>query len=195
MRDVCFLNISDRRPVPWQVPRIGTRTSKSGRHYRFTTRNKDLETWQECVARHAREKMAEDAPATGPLVVTAQFNYSTAEDDSYGRLVYPRVIWNPKKNAYVKKGRAIADTDNLFKASIDALQGICFGNDGQICIAVANRRWWPTDGAIITITELDPTETDFDAATCIVWALGYRDEYEPPGRTAPALPPAGCVRQ
>jgi Holliday junction resolvase RusA-like endonuclease len=144
-------------PAPWSTPTVGNRTSRSGKRYRFTTRDRSLTFWQQYVRVHARQAMAGRRPTTAPLFVQATFHFR-GDEGAAGNFAVPAVTYNYSKGIHVKSG-SLPDVDNLTKAAMDALQEIVFGNDAQVCQVLASRRYGTFDGATIRIFEIDGATT------------------------------------
>lgn len=160
MKLVAKFPVLGMTPVPWSVPNIGNATNKAGKRYRFTTRNKELESWQAYVKSVAEDYMADGGRAIslGPLFAKAAFGFRADDPALVGKPWAPAISWNEKKGKWVKKGGACPDCDNLFKSTMDALHGVVFGDDAQVCVQGSSRRWQKQEGVYISIWEFDEDE-------------------------------------
>jgi Holliday junction resolvase RusA-like endonuclease len=150
------MHLHDLKPVAWSVPNIGTGTKKDGTSYRFTTRNKHLDNWQRKLHEAAAARMKDGGQEIylGPLSALVEFQFATECQADWGKPLCPKVVWDAKRKIYVKKGKNIPDADNLAKAALDALQGVCFGNDGQICLLEVRRAWAVHDGVWLCLDKI-----------------------------------------
>jgi Holliday junction resolvase RusA-like endonuclease len=149
-------------PVPWSAPQVFMKARKGGGDkYKSALRNPELEFWQGLVRAHAEEAMADAgrAPTTRPLLVTLSFFRATDDEDLYDTWWTQDVAWRDgkgdKPGAYAKLGAVAPDVDNLAKAALDAMQGVVFGNDAQVCALGVRRLYGPTAGLIAVACELD----------------------------------------
>ena len=98
-----------------------------------------IHAYKEAVRLSAKIAMAGQAPVEGPVLVTVLFRFA-----------------RPKSHA--KAGRADdnhkqkPDLDNLCKAVLDALNGICWADDSQVCQIRAGKAW-RTEGQTIVLVD------------------------------------------
>lgn len=152
------------RPVPWSAPQVFMKSRKGGgSKYKSALRNPDLTDWQAYVRLHAEAAMLahEVALTTGPVLANLTFRRATDDPDLHGRCWFHGVEWrqgkDDKPGEYVKMGETVPDADNLAKGTLDALQGVVFGNDVQVCILTVARLYGAADACEIMIHTLDDT--------------------------------------
>lgn len=63
--------------------------------------------------------------------------------------------WTKKKKESAKWHISKPDTDNLIKAIKDALNGVAYKDDSQVCIVYASKRYSQRQGIKIEIEEID----------------------------------------
>jgi Holliday junction resolvase RusA-like endonuclease len=146
-------------PTAWCTPTFGTRLTKTGRKYRFAEKNPRLQTWQELVNLRARQAMSElkkKAPLLGPTGLRLDFTRQAPSEEAIGKPWVPEIGWSQNLQRWVKVGAGhnVPDLTNLFKGTEDALQEVCFGNDGQACFTWASRLYAATSGVTVTLYEL-----------------------------------------
>lgn len=165
MKILLQFSIAGVPPVPWSPPQVFMKARKGGDKYKSALRNPDLAFWQGYVRSVAEDEMraAGRAPSLAPLAARLVFLRRTTEDDLLGKWWCPKVAWRDgkgdKPGAYVKTGEAVPDGDNLAKATLDAMEGVAFGNDVQVCHLRVARLYAPYDGCTVEIAELDDADT------------------------------------
>jgi Holliday junction resolvase RusA-like endonuclease len=127
---ICRFALTGYRPIPWKATVVGTQHTRTGKRYRFVTKDPTLVAWQEVVALHARLAMAGRRPYEGAVELRMDFTL--------------RPI----------KGRMTPDTCNLTKSTEDALQGIVIADDRQVVSLVAARWEGREEGAVIEVRAL-----------------------------------------
>lgn len=110
-------------PVPQDRPRHATRKKKGGGTFIATFDTNRSKEWKKTIADHAKKIGVQPFPAGLPLALTVQF-----------------YLDRPKT---VKRRHPTAkpDLDNLTKAVQDALNGIAYMDDSQICIVHAAKHY------------------------------------------------------
>ena len=105
----------------------------------YIPKDHPIHAYKEAVRLSAKVAMAGLAPVDGPVLVTVLFRFA-----------------RPKSHA--KAGRADdnhkqkPDLDNLAKAVLDALNGICWADDSQVCQIRASKAW-RTEGQTIVLVD------------------------------------------
>lgn len=155
MTPLLRVDLACLQPVPWSSPQLYMKTTKAGKRYKSAARNPEMERWQAYVKIHAEEAMAGRPPALGPLFASITFFRRTDNPELSGKVWFNGVEWSESKDAYVKKGETVPDVDNLAKSTLDAMQGIAFGNDVQVCALCVSRLYAAHDGAKIIINVLE----------------------------------------
>jgi Holliday junction resolvase RusA-like endonuclease len=141
--------------VPWSVPEIGNGRTKTGRKFRFTTRNKALDEWQSFVRAEAGKAM-KGRICLGPVMLRIDFFRRTPPGARHGQLWQVPVTWNDDKQKFTKDGKAAPDLVNLFKGTEDAMENVIYGNDVQTCILFSRRLYGPLDGIVAEVFEIQP---------------------------------------
>jgi Holliday junction resolvase RusA-like endonuclease len=154
MDPIASFDVACLKPVPWSTPQVFMKTTGAGRRYKSAARNPELETWQSYVKLHAEEAMGDRPPVLGPLRVDLVFYRQTDDPELVGSEWFNGVAWSEKKETYVKTGETVPDVDNLAKGVLDAMQGVVFGNDVQVCVLETSRLFWSYDGVSVRVHEL-----------------------------------------
>lgn len=119
------------KPQRWKRPEQVT--LRSGRTMRYT--DPDVRAYTERVAWEAKRLWGSAPPWTGPVVVSMVAVFAIPES------------WPAKTKQAAAEGRVMhiadPDIDQLIKALLDALRGIVFVDDNQICgfIAPVSKRY------------------------------------------------------
>lgn len=106
---------------------------------------KRMAQWRDDIRIAAKEAMGERAPFTGGIRLFVEFALlppkTTIKKSEWGWL------------AHTKK----PDVDKLFRALGDALTGIVWRDDSQVCVSAINKvyAWDGRTGAMVDIEELD----------------------------------------
>ena len=98
--------------------------------------------YKQAVQLAAKVAMAGLAPVNGPVLVTVLFRFGRPKSHSKAARLDDNHTQKP-------------DLDNLCKAVLDALNGICWADDSQVCQIRASKAW-RTEGQTIVI--IDPPE-------------------------------------
>jgi len=120
------------RPTPKGRPRTAVRGGRAIIYTPETTAK-----FEKAVAQYARLKVKN--MLSGPLTAILEFHF------------IPPKSWSEKKKAQAFDHVIKPDLDNLEKSVLDALEGICFENDSQICRKSSSKRYGSTDQIIVTI--------------------------------------------
>lgn len=131
--------------VPIAQPRA--RASTFGGHVRIYTPTKHPVTAFKATVRMAFQQAYQGPPLTGPLRCSLTFVFPRPQAMIWKKREMPRV-WHPKK----------PDRDNCDKAVMDALKGIAWIDDAQVCAGeilkfIASGDEQPH--VVITLEELD----------------------------------------
>jgi Holliday junction resolvase RusA-like endonuclease len=163
MKTVVHFKVFCLKPVPWSAPQVYMKERKGGgSRYKSAARNPECEAWQAYVKLHAEEAMqlAEATITLKPVLASVTFFRRTEDPELLGKWWFNGVAWKAGKDGkpgeYVKTGETVPDADNLAKATLDALQGVVFGNDVQVCVLMASRFYASYDGCEVIISELEP---------------------------------------
>ena len=128
------------RPTPKGRPRTAVRGGRAVIYTPETTAK-----FEKAVAQYARLQVQN--MLTGPLTAILEFHF------------IPPKSWSKKKKSAAFDHAIKPDLDNLEKSVLDALEGICFENDSQICRKSSSKRYGSTDQIIVTI--LSQTANEF----------------------------------
>ena len=99
-----------------------------------------IHAYKEAIQLAAKIAMAGRAPVEGPVLVTVLFRFGRPKSHSKAA----RSNDNHKQKP---------DLDNLCKAVLDALNGICWTDDSQVCQIRASKAW-RTEGQTIVVIDL-----------------------------------------
>lgn len=145
MKSITFTVYGDPVPQPRQryrvvVPKVGKPFATN-----YTPANDPVNLWKTQI-QWAVQPMKPPAPFAGPVLMDVEFylhrpDYMMAAKFSPGRVYH------------YSRG----DLDNLFKAVADALNKICYNDDGQICDQRTTKFYTEKSGkarAVILIQEL-----------------------------------------
>ena len=99
-----------------------------------------IHAYKEAVRLSARVAMAGLAPAEGPVLVTILFRFARPKSHTKAARLDDNHTQKP-------------DLDNLAKACLDALNGICWADDSQVCQIRASKAW-RTEGQTIVVIDL-----------------------------------------
>jgi Holliday junction resolvase RusA-like endonuclease len=116
-------------PFSWQRPVHAT--TANGRHYVYNPSRPDQQTFNAAVTARLQPGWT---PLTGPVEVLIDFVY--ADMDRRGQYGGP------------------GDIDNLMKFVFDALNGLLYNDDVQICRVVATKRFGRMARTNLTVREL-----------------------------------------
>lgn len=162
MKPVVRIKVFCLKPVPWSAPQVFMKERKGGgSRYKSAARNPECELWQSYVKLHAEEAMKEGGIAltTRPLLASITFFRRTENPELLGKWWFNGVEWREgkagKPGEWVKLGETVPDADNLAKATLDAMQGVVFGNDVQVCVLMVTRLYASFDGCEAIISELE----------------------------------------
>ena len=93
--------------------------------------------YKKTIAQIAKLRMGSTPPTTKPLIVRLWFEYATAKKQSMGAFKTTR-----------------PDIDNLLKGFLDALNGIVWQDDAQICRISASKNYGEKDAIYLEIEEI-----------------------------------------
>ena len=99
-----------------------------------------IHAYKEAIQLAAKVAMAGLAPVEGPVLVTVLFRFARPKSHSKAA----RIDHNHRQKP---------DLDNLCKAVLDALNGICWADDSQVCQIRASKAW-RTEGQTIVVIDL-----------------------------------------
>jgi Holliday junction resolvase RusA-like endonuclease len=118
------------------------RTLKTGHTYTPKTTQTAEGKVLECYLRDYR-----DAPViTGPVWLAIGI-----------RFAYPK-SWSKKRVAATKYHVSRPDADNIVKLVTDALNGVAYNDDSQICEVRVSKWYAPEDGMFVCVEEVTPEE-------------------------------------
>jgi len=127
-------------PVPWSSPKLNTRTGrwyKAGRH----AGSRDPGAWQAAVEFRGKQAMRGLAPLEGPVWLQVTFWLPRPKAHHVaGDPRRPLKAWAPRW--HTRK----PDRDNLVKAVQDALNGVAWRDDSQVCTGAIHKRYADTRG-------------------------------------------------
>jgi Holliday junction resolvase RusA-like endonuclease len=139
------------RCVPWSMP--DPVITKGGKR-KFVLKDPALTAWQEHVADAARVAMFAEPIVLGPVMLSIEFYRATPYGSTPGD--WWSVNVEERGGRFVKPGRPQPDLTNLLKGTEDAIAGVVFGNDAQVCEIRTTRVYGPQDGVRITVHALEP---------------------------------------
>ena len=96
--------------------------------------------YKQAIQLAGKVAMAGQAPVDGPVLVTVLFRFARPKSHSKAARADDNHAQKP-------------DLDNLCKAVLDALNGICWADDSQVCQIRASKAW-RTEGQTIVIIDL-----------------------------------------
>ena len=101
--------------------------------------------WREDIRHAAREAMDERPPFAGPIRLMCEF-----------RLPYPASSIRKYQFGWLPHTKK-PDVDKLFRMVADAMTGIVWRDDAQVCFSAINKvyAWDGKTGAIIDVDEID----------------------------------------
>lgn len=140
------IEIRGHEPIPWSA---GTHSRWGG-----TIPNTRMVGWQARVADAARTAFGPFQPWTEPLALSVRFFLKRAMPNkkAEGGLSCPVFTWDEVCLRHAIKGKA-SDLTNLIKAAEDAIEGIVFVNDAQVCgHGVCHKVWSVNPGMILTLS-------------------------------------------
>ena len=106
----------------------------------YIPKDHPIHAYKEAIQLAAKIAMAGRAPVEGPVLVTVLFRFGRPKSHSKAA----RSNDNHKQKP---------DLDNLCKAVLDALNGICWTDDSQVCQIRASKAW-RTEGQTIVLIDL-----------------------------------------
>ena len=124
-------------PVAQPRHKIATR---GGFAKAYIPKDHPIHGYKQAVQLAARVAMGGRAPVDGPVLVTILFRFGRPKSHSKAA----RIDDNHKQKP---------DLDNLTKAVLDALNGICWADDSQVCQIRASKAW-RTESQTIVIIDL-----------------------------------------
>ena len=127
-------------PVAQPRPQISTR---GGFARAFVPRVHPIYVYRDAIQLAAKVAMAGQAPVEGPVLVTVLFRFGRPKSHTKAA----RLDDNHKQKP---------DLDNLCKAVLDALNGICWADDSQVCQIRASKAW-RTEGQTIVLVDRPET--------------------------------------
>jgi Holliday junction resolvase RusA-like endonuclease len=141
-------SVIGHEPVPWSAPHVS--------RYGGSTPNKRLVAWKTLIAAIAHQEFGPYAPWEGPIGFSATFLLKRGmPKHASGLYACPSVTFNETYSTNKLKHKG-SDLTNLIKAAEDALQGIVFVNDAQVCEHPGCKSLWNSvPGVQITISRLD----------------------------------------
>jgi len=109
--------------------------------------------WREDIRHAAREAMDERPPFAGPIRLMCEF-----------RLPYPASSIRKYQFGWLPHTKK-PDVDKLFRMVADAMTGIVWRDDAQVCFSAINKvyAWDGKTGAIIDVDEIDEQSARFFA--------------------------------
>ena len=124
--------IFDRRPMPAPRPRVSM----------FGTHNKKAYTnYKKALALVAATKIKK--PLAGPVKMRLVFQFKKPKN------------WPKKKREAAFWHTQRPDADNLEKTVKDALNGIAYGDDSQVCVVDKIKIWGEEDMVLIELEEIE----------------------------------------
>ena len=106
----------------------------------YISKDHPIHAYKQAIQLEAKVAMAGLASVEGPVLVTAMFRFGRPKSHTKAA----RIDDNHKQKP---------DLDNLVKAVLDALNGICWADDSQVCQIRASKAW-RTEGQTIVVIDL-----------------------------------------
>lgn len=112
----------------------------------MTEASKHLKPWRTQIAAAAREQMGDAAPVHDPVHVTLHFTFPR-----------PKSHYGTGKNAGVLKPGSVywhatkPDADKLARAILDALTGVVYRDDSQVCLLTAGKSYGESPSARVEV--------------------------------------------
>ena len=78
----------------------------------------------------------------GPVIIDLEFNFKKPKS------------WSKKKKAEADWHTSKPDMDNLEKSVLDALNGIAYKDDSQVCKVTKEKKWAEEDAIFISVKRL-----------------------------------------
>lgn len=141
------------KPVPQPRPRAQIRWISGKPVPHIYTPDADVVPWRKSVAFVASGAF-KYAPLEGPLRLCLAFILPRLEKHFNTTKTYGRRLRTDAPSWHAQKEQG--DSDNLAKAVMDALNGVLFVDDGQVCQLYVEKRWsavGETTGVRIVLTE------------------------------------------
>lgn len=110
-----------------------------------TTSRAKMGQWREDVRHEAQRSMGERPPFMGAIRLFVEFN-----------LMPPRTTIRKYQWGWLPHTRK-PDVDKLLRAVCDALTGVVWRDDAQVCVVAMNKHyaWDGITGCIVTVNEID----------------------------------------
>ena len=124
-------------PVAQPRHKIATRGKFA---HAYIPKDHSIHAYKQALQMFARIAMAGRTPVDGPVLVTILFRFARPKSHT-------------KAARLDDNHRQKPDLDNLAKAVLDALNGICWLDDSQVCQIRASKAW-RTEGQTIVIIDL-----------------------------------------
>jgi Holliday junction resolvase RusA-like endonuclease len=118
------------RPKPAPRPRV----TRNG-----TYNNEDYTEWKNGLKLLAKTRFKN--PITTPVSMKIEFFYEIPKS------------WSKKKKENAKWHTSKPDIDNLVKSILDALNGVAFNDDSQVCMIQARKQYAAFNGVKVEIYE------------------------------------------
>jgi crossover junction endodeoxyribonuclease RusA len=125
-------------------PKGSTRAFVVKGHAVTTSSNRNLKTWELRIAHEAQAKVPEGF-CDGESAYTVDCKFYFARPKSYS-----------KNYSYCHIKRP--DVDKCLRAVMDALTGICWHDDAQVCVAFSEKRYRETPGVDIRVLKFHGRE-------------------------------------
>lgn len=171
------------KPSRWQRPGQGI-DPRTGRAVRFT--DPDAEAGKEHIAWHAKKAWGSRRPVTGPVIVRVIGIFEIPPS-------WPKAVKQAAREARVMHV-ADPDLDQLVKQVKDALKGIVYVDDNQVCgYPNSAKRYGSPQRTDITIEVLDQREDEITPGQKRlerrIREEGWEAVLAPPKRRKPTEPP------
>lgn len=180
MKLIASFDVFGFEPVPWSVPRMGSKKRADGTTYRFGSGKKSrpeagslsLAHWQQLVKDSAKKAMRA-AGASEPLTCQTHTEYvflcRSEDPSSWGRLWTIPIRWVPARKIRNKSQAAHwtkvhrnakidADLTNMEKATEDAMEDAVFVNDCLVRSKSSVCLQWHTPGVRISVYEIEDSD-------------------------------------
>lgn len=125
-----------------------------GKHGQLFSANPRLKAWQQRVAIAVAAQRGSKPLLEGPVALVADFCFDRPPS-------HFTKTGNLRKGAPLAPGRP--DLDKLVRGLLDGLTGVLFKDDAQVCELDVAKRYYPTPGVLLYVSEPDYKEEVDDA--------------------------------
>jgi Holliday junction resolvase len=133
----------DGKPIPQGSVVAHVRNGKASIHY---AQGSGLAVWRNMVTAAARDSWGDGPPTGLPCQVAITFRMKRP------RSHYADLQGTLRRSAIAEKPAVTPDLDKLVRAILDALTGVVWRDDSQVCQIYASKEYDHTPGVDITVS-------------------------------------------